>query len=78
MADEDSLKQKIARQSHWLLGIFIVALGIGIKRGLAGFCEGQLNVACAIAGTLICFLGFYIILRGIYLRHAEQNDAEEK
>lgn len=74
MAEENSFKNKIAQQRHWLLGIFVIVVGVVLKRSLAPHFDGNINMLCSIAGTIFCLVGLYLIVRGIYARHLTDDE----
>ena len=64
-------------QKHWIYGILVALVGVLLARALSPELSGDgLRFATLLLGHAACLLGLFIIARGVFLRHREEDPSE--
>ena len=58
----------LSARRHWLAGLALAALGVGLARLLAPAFSAQPRSIVALAGQLVALAGLVVIARGVRLR----------
>lgn len=61
-------------QKHWVIGIVVALTGALLARGVSPNLESDgMRFAVLILGHTTSLLGLFIIARGVFLRHKEED-----
>ncbi|MGN0834423.1 MAG: hypothetical protein ACI4QA_01145 [Candidatus Spyradosoma sp.] len=71
-------KSEIAAQKHWIIGIAVALVGVLISRAVCPLIEvGDVRFAVMILGHVFCLAGLLVIMRGVFRRHRDDEDADD-
>lgn len=64
----------LAAHKHWIYGIVVALVGVLLARVISPTLENDAaRFALLILGHLSCLLGLFIIAKGVFLRHREED-----
>lgn len=64
----------IANHKHWIYGVAVALAGVLLARGFSPNLEGDgPRFAVLLLGHVTCLLGLFLIARGVFLRHREED-----